>query len=689
MKIPMGDGGQLTPQTRPTATPSITPLAAARPVDDGGMGAAGQRLGNTAMSIADNALDEVERAKKQEAQKQAARAEQIQQLTAHAAVQTGLADLNEELTVGVKTGAVSKDDARKQWAERSTKVVTESVAGLPGDLGALVTAQMKEVGGRLNNKLEDSIRLRDQSVADAGLITYKEQLQRLSASDLPGAVSQWEQTVRTAGPAAGWTPEKVEKEVQGFKETVYYTKAYEAVSLARNNRGQLELAEKAIADMKDLDPQKKAVLLDRASSYKFALDQKAELQAQRAQRQAEAHLKRAEATFQTFQAVSDKGLALDPAYIDTVIKQTAGTPYQAGVVGLARQSQENGGLAAQPLSAQRAALDAVQAQIARDGNTPALAKRRDQIEKVVRGTETDISKDPLRAFVERSPVAADFKPLDTSSIPALTKGLQERAPLAEMARLQFGRPVSPLTNEEAEPVRRMIAALPPREQAAALAGLATVMGRDSARGLAAQLQKDDPTLGYALSQTSNMTTAGRSVAEMIVRGGLAKKDGTSTKNEREPDVKLKNWSANITTQLENVYGNQTLTNEIRDQAILVAHSLASENGGKLAERDLTRAVNFVIGGEIVEHNGRKVPLPAGITQDMLEKRTRSVSAAELSKQAPDGIIRAAGVPVPMDEFLKKLPGQELTPVRPGEYAVLINGRPAVNSKGVPVLIGVR
>ena len=675
-KIPMGDFGLATQTVRQTPTPNVTA------VSDGGMGEAAQRLGNTAISIADQDLTAIAAQQKQEAAKQAARAEQVQQLTAHAGVQNGLADLNDELTNGLKTGAIDKTEARKQWEERSGKVVSDNVATLPADLGSLVTAQMKEVTGRLNNKLEDTIRVRDQNVADAGLITYKEQLQRLAGTDMPGAVAQWEQTVRTAGPAAGWTPEKVEKEVQGFKETVNYTAAYTLVSNARNNRGALDSAEKTISAMPDMDPQKKAALLDRTSAYKFSLDQRAEMQAARAQRQAEANLKRAEATFQTFQAVSDKGLALDPTYIDTVIKQTQGTPFQAGVVAMAKQAQEAGGLASQPVPVQRAQLDAIQAQIAREGNNPALMKRREQIEKVLNGSKTDIAKDPMRAYLERSSDAADFKPLDVSSLPAITKSLTDRLPIAERARLWSGGPVSPLTGEEIEPVRKLLDTLLVKERSAAVATLATTLGPQAAAGLAHQLNGKDQALGLAFGMAGAQTTQGRYVSELVLKGAQAQKDGTSTKNSGAADVKVAQWKSYMTKEVEGLFPSQTLTNGTRDAAMYIAHGIAAENSGNLTEKDMQRAVRLAVGGEVVEHNGRKIPLPAGMDTDALEKRLRSVTAQDIAQQQGGAkVVRAAGVEMPVDQFVKSLPGAELSYAAPGKYNVMVNGRPVTSADG--------
>lgn len=697
-RIPLGDFGQVTPQARRTPTASNV---------DGGMPEALQRLGNTAQAIGENRQAQEQRdqeiqaadaqrayAKREadtlrEQETQARRAEQISSLNAHADIQNGLADLGDEISSGIASGKVGKADARKSWTERSNKLISDTVSNLSPDLGPVIAAQMKGLTGRMTNALEDTIRKKDQQDADAGLITYREKMQRFAGSDMPMAIKQWEAAVANAGPGAGWTPEKIAKEVQGFKEQVHYTKAFELITTVRQDRKGLDTAAQAIGAMTDLDPQRRAALMDRVEGYKYRLDQQAELAAAKAQRQQEAGLKRAEAAFNAFQGVADKGLALDPAYVDMVVKQTSGTPYQAGVVALAKQASETGGLAAQPLMNQRAELDRINAQIATSGNSPALERRRGQIETVLRASQSDVNADPLRAYLERSTEAADFRPLDTSSLQGLTSSLEQRLPIAARASQWSGGHVAPLTSEEVEPVRTLLSAMPAPQRAGAIAALATTMGPQAAAGLAQQLDKKDRALGLAFGMAGSQTTQGRYVSELVIKGAQAQKDGTSTKNKDQADVKPAEWKRVMTSELEGVFPSQTLTDGTRDAALFIAHGIAAENGGKLSEDDMQRAVRLAIGGDLVEHNGRKIPLPAGIDEDALGKRLRSVTPAEISQQA-GASVRAGGVEIPVADFVKGLPGAQLTYAGPGRFNVLAGGRPVMSADGKRrITIGVR
>lgn len=150
-----------------------------------------------------------------------------------------------------------------------------------------------------------------------------------------------------------------------------------------------------------LDSNRRNTLVARLDGYKTSLIQRAEAASARADRAAERHLKKAEAEFNTFQSLADKGTIVDPNYVDVVLQKTAGTPYQQAVTAITKQAQENGGIASRPIAQQQAELDQVDAQIAKTGRTPELDKRREQLQKIVRGSQTDLKDNGLRAGLER------------------------------------------------------------------------------------------------------------------------------------------------------------------------------------------------------------------------------------------------------------------------------------------------
>jgi hypothetical protein len=674
-RIPMGDFGQLVPQSR------TTPLASAGQLD-GGLAEATQRLGGVAQRVGADIMDEKRREQlaaeaeaKREREKQAARAERVSQLTAHAGIQTGLADLHDNITSRLKANEITKDDARKEWGERSTKVVGDEVAKLPADLGALVNAEMMGLSGRLNNSLEDTIRQRDQQDADAGLMTYREQMQRFAATDMPAAVKQWEQVARESGAQAGWSPEKIEKEVQTFRETVSFTKGYEMVSAARTDRAGLDAAEKAIGQLPDLDPQKRATLVDRIGAYRLAIDQRAELAAARAERRAEAGLRRAEAAFNTFQALADKGTVLDPAYIDQVVAQTAGTPYQAGVRALAQQAVESGGLASKPIAQQQAELDALNAQIARDGRSPALDKRREQLEKVLTGSKADLENGGgLRAAVERG-VIEQIAPLDMRSVEGITAGIAARVEQADtVSRGWAGTTVSPLLPEEANALAGTLNNLAPAARSAFIAQLASAVPPRQLAAVAKQIDGKDRALALSMALGTSGTTAGRYTSELVIKGAQAIKD----KGVKPDNTAVTGARAQASEYLGDALQGKA-REDVLDTAFYIYAGMQAEGSG-----DINRAVRLAVGGDIIDRNGRKLPIPAGVTEDGFEAAV--VTSAR--RAIGTGQVFVAGKPMDAEAFAKSLPGAELQPVGAGRYVVRAGtGLVTVDGKK-PLVLGV-
>jgi len=685
--IPMGNFGQTV--ARPAPMPTI-------PRGDA-IGQAVDRTGQIAFNVVTDMAQQQTRLQLQDAAEQKRKDEEAQHaairaqtITALTGTKDKLADLHDQITQGVLDGSVPKDKAESEYASQSAKVLEGIGTDLPEAQRGIVLAELNGDAARLGNSVRKAVTQRDRQDVTSGISQTLEYLQRQYRADPAKATQQAMDLVDQLGPHSTLNPEQLAKLKQSWKEGTQYTAGYELVSAGRADRKMLDAAEKTITTgLPDIDPQKRATLLDRIAAYRLHLDQKAELAAARAQREAERRLKLAEAEFNTFQVMADKGTILDPAYIDRALTATSGTPYQSGVRALAQQAKDMGGLAAQPVQQQQMLLDQVNALIAQRGRSPELDKRKDQIEKVLRGSQQDLDRDGLRAGLERG-VITDLKPLDQSGgIPGLIQQLQARVPLAQRVSMWAGRQVSPMTDEEAAQLKHQLDALPAKERSGMVATLAQAIGPQAAQGLAVQMDKKDKGMALAFAFSGSQTTEGRFTSELLLKGQQAKLDGTSTKGEKQPDLKPAQWSAHIAAELDGVFPAQTLTDQTREAAVLIAHGIASEEGGRLSTKDLDRAVRLAVGGSVVEHNGRKVLLPAGVDEDMLAKRLRSISAEELAKQAPEGQVRAGGVPMPVADFVKTLPGQQLMYAAPGKYVVIVSGRPVLNAKGQPIIVGVQ
>lgn len=602
-----------------------------------------------------------------------------------------LADLHDEVNEGIRTGTLPKDEAEQSFNDRSRELIGATAPQFRQQSRELAVSDLNNRAGRLGNGVRKAREQRDRQDVTADMDSTLERLQRQYRVDPARTNAEAEQLISTLGPYSTMTPDQRAKKLQSFKETTQFAVGSEAVSAGRDSKSALRTADKVIDNLTDITPQQRVTLKDRVSAYGMAIDQRAELDAQRAAREQERRLRVAEAEFTTFQTLADKGTVLDPAYIDRALQTTAGTPYQAGIKGLAEQARAVGGFAGQTIASQRAALDAVDQQIAKQGRTPELDKRRSQLEKVWNGSMESARADPMRAGLERG-VVTELAPLDITNPRTLVAGLSARLVQQQRVSVWAGDNVSPLTATEAGQVRDMLAVLPVKERSQTIAMLATTIGPSASVGLAKQLDKNDKGLGLAFAYAADATSPGtnmfgtpqgssRFVSELILKGETARKDGTSTKGEKQADTKPAQWSRFVTNELEGVYPSPLLTENTRDAAILIAHGIAAEAGGQLSDNDLERAVRLAVGGSLVEHNGRKIPLPAGVGPDMLDTRLRSVTPQEIQQQAPGDSVRVAGVQVPTSEWVKTLPGAELSYAGPGKYYVLVGGRPVTSADG--------
>lgn len=677
--IPMGQGRRQMPGRAPASGSSAAEfgMASARALEG---------LGNTAAGIGVDMIAQQTRLDQQEAQRQAAQREAADRQRDQLALQQtedALRDAHDEVATGIGQGTVPKEEAEKAWSERSSKVVGEALPNFRDQSKELARRSLEGLGLRLGNSVRKVREKQDKNDVTAGITQSLEYLQRQYKTDPVAAEKQAMATLQQLGPFSNFTPDQLAKMGQGWREGVQFTTAYEAVSLGRNDRQALAAAEKLIGKLPDLDPQKRAQLMDRAQAYRLSLDQQAELRAARVEREADRRLKKAEAEFNTFQGLADKGTQLAPEYIDRAISATAGTPYQAGIVALARQAKETGGLAAQPVAVQRRALDALDAQIAQAGRTPELDKRREQLQKVLAGSESDLRDDPLRAGLERG-VIEQLPPLNMQGgIPGLVQQLQERGVQADRVQAWAGRPVAPLTSQEAQVFGQQLKSMPVDQRATAIQTIAAVIPPQQGQALAALLDKQDRPTAIALGLGMARTSFDRPTAELVLKGAEALKAKT-IKEEKTP---VDGWMGRINTAMSTVYMNPQQAEMAAEAARYILAGKVVE-GATGSDSDVRTAIRLAVGGTLLEHNGQRIVLPAGVERKTFDQRMQSYPAAELAQQLPDGKVYVRGQPMEATQFLAGLPGAQLRTVGRGRYAVMAGGTVATNERGQPVLIEV-
>ncbi len=601
--------------------------------------------------------------------------------------QAELATLADEMAEGIATGQIDKAGAEQVWLERARERLASVVENVPAAHLATVQEDLDLRTMTLSRtSIGRAVRQRDRDDTRAGISQTLEAAQRLYRTNPQAADQMAANVLEQLGPFAGMGGDDIAKARQGWREAAQYTRAFEAVSAGKGDRDALTAAEQLIAESPDLDPQRRAVLMDRVAAARLALDQRDEVKANQRARAAEAALRRAEASYNAAASLAESG-ALSPAYAEQVLGQLAGTPYQQAFRVLLDMQRTTGPLAAQPIAQQQAALDGINAQIAQSGLTPQLERQRTRAEKTLRTIRSEVDADPLRAGLKWQ-VIPEIAPVDTSSPQALVGSIGARLAQAQIVSVWAGRPVSPLTEPEAQQVRGMLDVLPVKERSQAVAALAQALGPQAAQGVARQMDGKDRALALAFGLGSTQNDKGRLASELVLRGAQAQKDGTSTRGERSlaSSVKPDRWEPTIAAALEGVFLSPPMADGVREAALLIAHGLASERSGQMDAKQLNAAVELAIGGKVIDYNGRRIPLASGMDEKTLRARLAAVTPDELAPQAPGGTVRAAGVEVPLADFVRSLPAAQLAYARPGRYYVMVQGRPVANTQGVPIVV---
>ena len=692
----MGDFGNVV--ARPVERPSGGPDAYGA-----GVGRAVEQAGNIGMRQAGQEIDqanaEADRAKRQDAAdakaqqrqidievraaqrqaeaeaKAAAReAARVKALTATATITNGLNDLHDEIQTGLADGTVDKGKALETFQTRAAKLQSSGIEGVDPENRPLVEASLLDNVGRARRSVGQLVAAREKADIMSGGLAYFEEMQRYAVRG-PKEADQAIANVRTfwttTGPMAG--DKDAQARVQQFAEKVRFT---QATALVNADPGA---ALKALKDPKylpELDPGARTNLIQTADVRVTQAINRAEVANQAAQR-------RLDAQWKAVSTVFDAGKALEPAAAEAARRQFKGTPYAAAFDAMLRQGPATTAFASQPLAAQSQTLMAFQAQMNTKGATPESIEQYKKLETAHNAALADYAKDPYMAAAERG-VIVGVAPLSLD-IQALPGQLQARALDAQKVSIAAGREVSLFRPEEAEKIGGVLLAMPAKDRAGALVGLSKVMTPGQRLAFAAQIEPKDKALSLALAYTDRQTTAGRYTSELILRGQQARIDKTSTKGLKQPDAAVGQWSAEFADSLSDVFPNQQTADNVREAAILISHGIAAEQGGELSSKDRARALRLAVGGEVVEHNGRRIPLPAGMDEDGLAKRLQSVTPADIRADT----VRAGGVAMPAAEFLKTLPSLPLMPVRAGQFTPLVGGRPVVDGAGKPILIEVR
>lgn len=661
--IPMGNFGQSV----------VQPQRATRAVANTGLADA---IGQVAQTVQGIALDQMAAQTRLD---QEARDIEAQTNAGRVRVKTinDASDLSDEISRGILDGTISKDKATEEWSARFKELTNGRLDGMDPRYAGPLQVAFEDLQARGLNGVRDTLTKRDQQDTQANLLTLGEEYQRMAIKDRPRAVLEYTAQVDAMGPRAGWTPEQIALKKQQFREGTAYTQAF-GLAKGAQTLGQVRDAQKALASdaFADISPQKRMELDVFLTGKESALIQKAEHAANAAARAQEARMSRARAEFEAAQGRLMTGIPDNDAQLMQTVQALSGTPYMDTYKAQQNQARTLGGFASKSIPEQQREVDALYAERSKTGGGEQINERIRLAEKALSASKAEAQQDNLRAYVRRTPGEA-VEPIDVTSPQAFITSVKKRVSLANRASLWSGNPSSVLMSDEAPAVAQMLGALPVQQRATALATIGMQLGPQASAGLAAQIDKQDKALSLALQYGSSKTTAGRYTSELILKGQAAIKD----KAVKVDAAAESGWRGKIAKMVDGAYANERQAADVREAAYLITAGMAAEGSV-----DPARAVRLAAGGDIVEHNGRKIPLPAGVTQGDLEDRLRSLKPQDFSAQTPGGVVRIGGQETTVDAFVQALPDAQLISVGRGRYAVQAGGRMVTNAQGRPITV---
>lgn len=665
-KIPSGENfGYRTPQS-----PAQSPM----PRLDTQVADATSRLGQTAVGVGAQLI--------QDGREEAERAIQVKTMTAHANIQNGLADLHDAVTADLLEGKTDKRAATAAWKDGAQKIVTDNLEAVPVSRKEAVAAGVKGLEGQLQNKLFDTFRKRDQEDVAAGLVTYREQMTRFASTDPAAAIQQWGVYVDKMGPAAGLRPEQLAKMKQGVVEEVSYNQFRRAgqVAMQSGDPAAIDEVQKRLngPDGEVLDPAKRNTLDQTLYGWRQSIEARQAREADKQDREATKRFNTATDTVNKARDLALSGAFLAPDFIATMVEQAAGTGLEPDVKALLESQKQVAGFASASAPQRAALLEAARARRGDPaiGTDPRGQKQLNAAVQIDAKLRQRVEDGEAWAAAQSVGVIRDAGQFNIANPAGVLQVFQQRMANIGDVEAWAGKKISPLQPQEAEQATRMLKALKPDAASSLLSQIGQTIGDpERIAAVAKQIGDKDGTLGLAMAFSNAKTTEGRYTSELILDGAQRIKD----KAIKPDGMAESGWRAAIAKEVRGAYSNQEVESNIIQAAFLIS---ASTDG------DVARSVRLATGGGVIERNGGRIPLPAGVPEREFGKRIEAVTPAVLADQAPGGFVLAGPARVPLADFVKSLPDARLVHAGQGLYNVRAGNTLVTNEQGRRITIKV-
>ena len=598
---------------------------------------------------------------------------------AMATLTNALHDAHDEVSDGLSQGRIDPGQAGEAFKTLASKAETQHLDGYPQDQRETMQAHAMGVSGALQRSVGKVALQRMAQNTEADIDQTGEQLQRDVARRGPRAVvDSFNAVIDLVGDAARLNPQQAQAKKQAFKErtTWAYFDAKGTEQLTRGDLAGLQATRAALAgpEGEAMDPARRTQLTHQI----FGWEQHLVAQRNAALNRAESEqLRRENEAVDSYNKATDIALAggyFSPAAIKEMTTAAAGTKMAPAVGALLASQATVAGFASANADQRQALIESRRADRATPGKGTDTAG-----EKLLGAMVAMDTK--LRAAAQENPWAAaaqagrsnKVRTIDAGNPQAAVQIVQERMREIADVELWAGRRVSPLQPQEVEQVGKMVRALPIDQGATLLASFGQALNNGERTGLLAkQLHDKDGAMGLAMNYATASTTAGRTVAELILRGDQALRDKTAAVDK----ANTSGWRASIAKEIRGLYGSQ----QVEDATIEAAYFIAAGKYAQNGSADIAEAVKLATGGSF-ERGGVKAPLPYGMKQDAFDKQLAATAPAQLAQQATDSSVRVGGKVVSASDFLAQLPNAALVHAGQGLYNVRAGSGVVTNAQG--------
>lgn len=593
-------------------------------------------------------------------------------------------DLHDTIGREVEAGTVKATDAIPTYRQRVQDLQGQRLGQMDPETRRLVEANVIRTTGAMERNLQGVVVKRQQSEIGGSLNTLGEQFQRNAMRDLPGSIAQYHGAVDALGPQAGWTPEQMTKAKQTFTEgaTFNFANATLEGAAASGNADLIKAAMGKISgpEGEAIDPAKRTALMTKGYGYLNGIEAANVRASEKAEREQLARENQAVDAYNKVFDLSAQGRYLSQEAINDLAIATAGTAMAGPAQELVKSQSKVAGFASMSLPQQQAVLERQRAAGSdpKIGVSPVEQQVYKQMDSIYTAGVRAYKENPWQAAQERG-VIRDAPTITLNNVQDAQNVIGQRMQQIGQVEVAAGRKVSPLQPEEAQTIGRLVRALPPEQQASALAAFGGMLGdADRVSDLARQMSEKDKTIGMAMAYANSRTSAGRFTSELVLRGERALKDGSV----KVDSTKETGWRAEIATRIGDATLNQDVRQQWIDAAYLIQASIAADGGGT----DIRRAVDLATGGLREQRDGSKVPRPYGMSDDTFTQRIGTLAPADLSQQAPGGQVFSGKTAIPLEQFIQQLPQAALVHAGQGRYAVRAGQGFVTNSAGQRITI---